>query len=158
MRRISFANRLLFCIAISFLWFASVEPWRNQLHAVLPNEILSDPKLEERARTIGRELRCLQCQNQSIDDSNADIARDLRLLIRRRLVAGDSDEEIRDYVVSRYGEYILFRPRFTPPNYFLWLGPFFLLLLGAIGLFLYVRKAALDTPQTDQSEKKPKKR
>ncbi|WP_144292165.1 cytochrome c-type biogenesis protein [Rhodoligotrophos appendicifer] len=98
--------------------------------AVQPDEVLPDAALEARARTLSAELRCLVCQNQSIDDSDAPLARDLRLMIRERLTAGDSDETIIDYVVSRYGEFVLLRPRFEPATWALWLTPFVLLLAG----------------------------
>ena len=101
--------------------------------AVEPDEILSDPVLESRARTLSAELRCLVCQNQSIDDSNAPLARDLRLLVRERLKAGDKDSEIMDYVVARYGEFVLLRPRFGGATLLLWLSP---LLLLAVGIWL----------------------
>ena len=96
--------------------------------AVEPDEILSDPLLETRARKLSAELRCLVCQNQSIDDSNAPLARDLRLLVRERLKAGDKDDQIIDYVVARYGEFVLLRPRLSAATIVLWLAP--LLLLG----------------------------
>lgn len=101
--------------------------------AVEPDEILKDPALEQRARKLSAELRCLVCQNQSIDDSNAPLARDLRLLVRERLKAGDKDGEIIDYVVARYGEFVLLRPRFSASTVVLWLSP--LLLLG-VGIWL----------------------
>ncbi len=104
--------------------------------AVQPEERLDDPVLEARAREISRELRCVVCAGEVIDESNADIARDLRLLVRERLVAGDTDQEVRDYVVERYGEYVLMRPPFSPRNILLWAGPFALLLLGG-GLAVY---------------------
>ncbi|WP_345900008.1 cytochrome c-type biogenesis protein, partial [Martelella sp. UBA3392] len=103
--------------------------------AVEPDEMLSDPALEARAREISAELRCMVCQNQSIDDSNADLARDLRLLVRDRLAEGDSDDEVIDYVVSRYGEFVLLKPRFSPHTWLLWGAPALLILLGAIGLW-----------------------
>jgi cytochrome c-type biogenesis protein CcmH len=106
--------------------------------AVQPDEILSDPVLESRARALSEGLRCLVCQNQSIDDSNAPLARDLRLLIRERLKAGDSDAQAIDFVVARYGDFVLLRPRFTPETWFLWIGPFALLLVA--GGFLYLRR------------------
>jgi cytochrome c-type biogenesis protein CcmH len=106
--------------------------------AVQPDEILSDPVLESRARALSEGLRCLVCQNQSIDDSNAPLARDLRLLIRERLKAGDSDAQAIDFVVARYGDFVLLRPRFTPETWFLWIGPFALLLVA--GVFLYLRR------------------
>lgn len=110
--------------------------------AVQPDEVLDDPVLEERARDISSGLRCLVCRNESIDESNADLARDLRLLVRERLVAGDSDAEAVAYIVARYGEYVLLRPTFSGSTIALWLaGP--LLLLTGIGLSLgYVRQRA----------------
>ena len=108
--------------------------------AVLPDEMLKDPALEARARALSAHLRCLQCQNQTIDDSNAEIARDLRLLVRERLSEGDSDAEVLAFVTDRYGEFVLFRPPFTWRNAVLWLsGPLFL-LLGAGLAFAYVRR------------------
>lgn len=91
--------------------------------AVEPDEVLADPVLEGRAREISTELRCVVCQNQSIDDSNAGIARDLRLLVRERLVAGDNDKEVVSYIVARYGDFVLLRPPFQPNTLALWLGP-----------------------------------
>ena len=108
--------------------------------AVQPDEILDDPALEERARDISAGLRCLVCRNESIDDSNAELARDLRLLVRERLVAGDSNEEVVQYVVDRYGEYVLLKPLAGGSNLFLWLaGPVMLLLGAGLGL-AYVRR------------------
>ncbi|MBP1850884.1 cytochrome c-type biogenesis protein [Rhizobium halophytocola] len=108
--------------------------------AVNPDEVLSDPKLEHRAREISAQLRCMVCQNQSIDDSNADLARDLRVLVRERLVQGDSDRKVIDYVVSRYGEFVLLKPRFTAKTYILWGAPLVLLLIGAVAMFVYTRR------------------
>lgn len=105
--------------------------------AVQPDEILPDAALEGRARALSAELRCLVCQNQSIDDSNAPLARDLRLLIRERLKAGDSDAQAIDFVVARYGDFVLLRPRFSPQTWLLWIGPFALLFIA--GTFLYLR-------------------
>ncbi len=101
--------------------------------AVQPDEILRDPLLETRARDISRDLRCLVCQNQSIDDSNAELARDLRVIVRERLVGGDSDREVLDYVVARYGDFVLLDPPFKGTTLVLWLGP---ALIGAGGLFV----------------------
>ena len=98
--------------------------------AVQPDEKLSDPVLEARAREISKGLRCLVCQNESIDDSHADLARDLRLLVRERIVAGDSNEEAVQYIVDRYGEFVLLEPRFDAKNAILWLGGPLLLILG----------------------------
>lgn len=110
------------------------------LWAVEPNEILRDPALEARAREISKGLRCLVCRNESIDDSNAGLARDLRVLVRERLVAGDTDTEVLDFVVSRYGEYVLLNPKATGSNLVLWLsGPAMLLVAGWIG-FTFIRK------------------
>ena len=98
--------------------------------AVQPDEILSDPALEARARAISSELRCLVCQNQSIDDSNAPLARDLRLLVRERLKANDTDQQVRDYIVARYGDFVLLKPPFNTETLVLWLTPLFVLLGG----------------------------
>ena len=95
-----------------------------------PDEVLADPALEARARAITQELRCLVCANESIDESHAPLAADLRRLVRERLTQGDSDGEVREFVVARYGDYVLLRPRFDPVTYVLWLGPFLLLALG----------------------------
>lgn len=99
-------------------------------HAVEPDEVLSDSALEARARALSSELRCLVCQNQSIDDSDADLAKDLRLLVRERLVAGDTDEEVLDFVVERYGAFVLLRPPFEFSTLILWLTPFVLAVFG----------------------------
>lgn len=98
--------------------------------AVQPDEVLDDPALEARARDLSAELRCMVCQNQSIDDSDAELARDLRVLVRDRLEAGDSDEEVIAYVVDRYGEFVLLKPRFSYRNALLWGAPVILLLFG----------------------------
>jgi cytochrome c-type biogenesis protein CcmH len=106
--------------------------------AVQPDEVLKDPQMEARARMLGRDLRCLVCQNQSIDDSDADLARDLRVLLRQRLVAGDSDEQAKQYLVDRYGDYVLLKPPFKATTLVLWLGPGALLLCGiwaAVGFY-----------------------
>jgi len=101
--------------------------------AVQPDEMLADPVLEARARAISRDLRCLVCQNQSIDDSDAELARDLRLLLRQRLKAGDSDEQAKQFLVDRYGDYVLLQPPFKATTLVLWLGPPVLLVV-AIGI------------------------
>jgi cytochrome c-type biogenesis protein CcmH len=108
--------------------------------AVLPSEILKDPALEERARDISKGLRCLVCQNQSIDDSDATLARDLRVLVRERLVSGDSNKQVMDYVVSRYGDFVLLNPPFKTGTLVLWIGPFVFLLIGLIALGALFRK------------------
>lgn len=104
--------------------------------AVTPDEILDDPALEERAREISAGLRCLVCQNQSIDDSDAELAKDLRLLVRQRLTEGDSDTQVIDYVVSRYGEFVLLKPRFSAQTLLLWGMPLIVLLTGTAYILL----------------------
>jgi cytochrome c-type biogenesis protein CcmH len=109
-------------------------------HAVQPDEILANSALEARARTLSKELRCMVCQNQSIDDSDAPLARDLRVLVRERLQAGDNDRQVIDYLVARYGEFVLLKPRFSWHTALLWLGPAAILLVGALGLFAAARR------------------
>ena len=136
--------------------------------AVEPDEILKNPQLEARARQLSEELRCMVCQNQSIDDSAAPLARDLRLLVRERLTAGDSNQQVLNYLVARYGEFVLLKPRFELQNLLLWGLPPFALVAGMIALFVTARRrrtvnlrapalsaaeqqrvAALVEPQTD---------
>ncbi|WP_457935833.1 cytochrome c-type biogenesis protein [Mesorhizobium sp. 10J20-29] len=112
------------CVALFSLW----QP--GAVLAVQPGEALSDPALEARARALSTELRCMVCQNQSIDVSDADLARDLRMLVRERLSAGDSDAEVLDYIVSRYGEFVLLKPQLNIRNALLWGTPLILLLVG----------------------------
>lgn len=113
--------------------------------AVNPEEILDDPQLEERARDISAGLRCMVCQNQSIDDSDAELARDLRVLVRDRLVAGDSNEEVVAYVVDRYGEFVLLRPRLSARNAVLWATPIVILLLGGTAAIAFARRQSRST-------------
>jgi cytochrome c-type biogenesis protein CcmH len=108
--------------------------------AVEPGEMLNDPALEARAREISKELRCLVCQNQSIDDSSADLARDLRLIVRQRLTAGDSDDQVLQYVTDRYGDFVLLRPPLKPATLALWLAPPLLLIAGAALSLAYLRR------------------
>jgi cytochrome c-type biogenesis protein CcmH len=108
--------------------------------AVQPDEILKDQALEVRARALSRELRCMVCQNQSIDDSDAPLAHDLRVLVRERLTAGDSDPQVIDFLVARYGEFVLLKPRFAWHNLVLWLTPVAGLIAGAIAMFAAVRR------------------
>jgi cytochrome c-type biogenesis protein CcmH len=112
--------------------------------AVQPDEVLQDPALEARARAISANLRCLVCQNQSIDDSDAPLAKDLRLLVRERLKAGDSDPEIVDFVVARYGEFVLLKPRLSTQTLILWFATpiLFLAALAGVALWLRRRKSA----------------
>lgn len=118
--------------------------------AVEPDEVLDDPVLEQRARELSRGLRCLVCRNESIDESNADLARDLRLLVRERLVAGDSDAEAVDFIVDRYGEYVLLRPTVTGANWLLWAaGPIMLLFAAGLG-YVYLRGRSQAPPVPDE--------
>lgn len=118
--------------------------------AVQPDEVLSDPVLEERARELSKDLRCLVCRNENIDESNAELARDLRILVRERLVEGDSNSEVIDFVVERYGEYVLLRPTTTGANWMLWAaGP--LMMLLALGMAAgYMRGRSRATREADQ--------
>ena len=108
--------------------------------AVNPDEVLPDAAMESRARTLSAELRCMVCQNQSIDDSNADLAKDLRLLVRERIRDGDSDEQVLNYIVSRYGEFVLLKPRFNVRTVMLWGAPVVLILAGGISLLVFARR------------------
>jgi cytochrome c-type biogenesis protein CcmH len=119
--------------------------------AVQPDEILSDPALEARARALSKELRCMVCQNQSIDDSDAPLARDLRVLVRERLVAGDSDRQVIDFLVARYGEFVLLKPRLSWRTALLWLGPPSVLLVGGFMLFAIARRERRRGPATAES-------
>lgn len=120
--------KLLLALSLSIIFAVSA-------FAVEPDEVLDDPVLEERARVISVDLRCLVCQNQSIDGSNADLARDLRVLVRKRLVAGDSNEEVFAYIVSRYGDFVLLKPSFSFKNLLLWITPALVLFIFAFVAF-----------------------
>ncbi|NKM88011.1 cytochrome c-type biogenesis protein CcmH [Rhizobium laguerreae] len=128
MRRLLLAVALLLMAAPAF--------------AVNPDEVLADPALEARARALSAELRCMVCQNQSIDDSNADLAKDLRLLVRERISDGDSDEAVLTYIVSRYGEFVLLKPRVSMKTGLLWGAPLLLILAGGLSLLVFARKRA----------------
>jgi cytochrome c-type biogenesis protein CcmH len=122
--------------------------------AVQPDEVLKDPALEARARDLSAELRCMVCQNQSIDDSDAPLARDLRVLLRERIAAGDSDAEVMDFLVARYGEFILLRPRFNAHTVILWVAPFAVLAIGAGAAFaLYRRRKIGAVEELDADER-----
>jgi len=108
--------------------------------AVEPSERLADPALEARARALSKELRCLVCQNESIDDSNADLAHDLRVLLRQRIKAGDTDQQAIQFLVNRYGDFVLLKPPVEPATYALWFGPPAALVLGALGAFFHIRR------------------
>lgn len=130
--------------------------WAGIAQAVEPGEILSDPVLEDRARSISQGLRCLQCRNESIDESNAGIAKDLRLLVRVRLVEGDSDTEVMDYIVARYGEYVLLRPNGLGINLVLWLAGPALFLIALAGLLAVQRRSKLNALAQGLSEEEEK--
>jgi cytochrome c-type biogenesis protein CcmH len=121
-------SRVILSLAAIALLGAGGSAW-----AIRPDEMLSNPKLESRARNIDKELRCLVCQNESSDDSNADLAHDLRVLVRQRVVAGDSDAQVKQYIVARYGNYVLLKPPFDAETYLLWFGPL-VLLAGGVGV------------------------
>jgi cytochrome c-type biogenesis protein CcmH len=117
--------------------------WSGTAHAVQPDEMLKDPVLEARARVISKELRCLVCQNQSIDDSDADLAHDLRMLVRERLKAGDSNDAVIQYIVQRYGDYVLLKPPVNSETAALWLGPGFFLIIALISAAVFFRRRDL---------------
>jgi cytochrome c-type biogenesis protein CcmH len=121
-------------------------------HAVQPDEMLRDPALEARARTLSGELRCMVCQNQSIDDSDAPLARDIRLLIRDRIAKGDSNEGVRGFLVSRYGDFILLKPPFKLETLLLWAGAPLALLFGALALWRAARRKETATPALSEAE------
>ena len=116
--------------------------WQTSAWAVNPDEVMADPALESRAREISKGLRCLVCQNQSIDDSDADLAKDLRLLVRERLSKGDNDDQVVEFVVSRYGDFVLLKPPFMATTLLLWLGPLLILGLGLVAVFAFFRPQA----------------
>jgi cytochrome c-type biogenesis protein CcmH len=136
-------RRLRICLAA--LWLALVIS--PPAYAVQPDEIMSDPGQESRARELSRELRCMVCQNQSIDDSEAPLARDLRLLVRERIAAGDSDAQVMDFLVARYGEFVLLKPRLKSHTLLLWLLPPFALAGGGLALWLHVRRRTKSPPE-----------
>ena len=128
--------------------------------AVQPDEILDDPVLESRARELSEGIRCLVCQNENIDSSNAELAKDLRILVRERLVAGDSDQQVLDYLVERYGDFVLLNPPLKPQTYLLWFGPAAILLLGGLAVAAYFRRREAGTaaaPAADLSAEEQKR-
>jgi len=145
--------RLLRLLILALTLSSPLAAW-----AVQPDEILSDPVLEARARVLSKELRCMVCQNQSIDDSEAPLAKDLRVLVRERLKAGDSDPQVLDFLVARYGEFVLLNPRFNWHTALLWLGPPAVLLGGALALLAFAwrrRTAKTDSPAAEMSTLTP---
>lgn len=145
MRRLALA--LVACIALALT---------SAAYAVQPDEIMKDPTQEARARALSRELRCMVCQNQSIDDSDAPLARDLRLLVRERIAAGDSDAQVMDFLVARYGQFVLLKPRLGGETLLLWLVPPLVLLGGAVALLISARRRrdTAETALTAEEEKR----
>ena len=137
-------------IAISFMLLMAAFA-ASAACAVQPDEIMSDPAKETRARDLSRELRCMVCQNQSIDDSEAPLARDLRLLVRERIAAGDSNAEVIDFLVARYGEFVLLKPRLEPRTLLLWLLPPLALAGGGLALWIQSRRRSRATAARDPS-------
>ena len=125
-------RRFIFSVIVTFAMAVAA-------FAVEPDEMLKNPALEARARALSQTLRCMVCQNESIDESNAPLARDLRILVRERIRAGDSDAAVHDFLVARYGEFILLEPRFGMRTILLWAAPFLALLAGAIGIMVAMR-------------------
>ncbi len=146
---------LVYAVLAAVALFAAAPAW-----AVDPAEMLPDPTQEARARDIGRNLRCLVCQNQSIDDSDAQLARDLRLLVRERIKSGDSDSAVIDYVVSRYGDFVLLKPPFKGATVVLWLGPAAIAFAALAAGFVFYRRrkagsgAAKPAPLTDAEKRR----
>lgn len=114
--------------------------------AVDPSEMMKDPKLESRAQHLGKELRCLVCQSESIEDSNADLAKDLRVIVRERIGQGETDDQVRKFVVDRYGDYVLLKPPFKATTLVLWVGPFVLFLVGLVAVFGFYRRRGTSAP------------
>ncbi|MTI17042.1 cytochrome c-type biogenesis protein CcmH [Rhodobacteraceae bacterium RKSG542] len=139
-------KKLISALALMVMFAAS-----GPALAVNPDEVLKDPKLEQRARDLSLEIRCVVCQNQSIDDSNADLAKDLRLLVRERLQAGDSDKQVLDYLVDRYGEFVLLKPRIASHTLLLWIGGPLVLLIGGFVIFRNIRKQRSLGPDKEKS-------
>ena len=144
---------------VSIVVFALALAGASPSFAVQPDEILSDSVLETRARTLSGELRCMVCQNQSIDDSDAPLARDLRLLVRERLKAGDSDAQVLDFLTARYGQFVLLKPRFGWDTALLWGAPAGVLLVGGLAIVLALRRrkdlsVPVTTPLTDDETRR----
>jgi cytochrome c-type biogenesis protein CcmH len=140
---------LLLSFIVCFLLIAAASP----AHAVRPDEMLADPALEARAREISRELRCLVCRNQSIDDSDADLAHDLRVLVREHLKSGDSNDQTIGFVRARYGDFVLLRPPFAIGTALLWGGPLLVLLLGAFAVARLYRRRDVPVPPLSAEER-----
>ena len=138
--KFSLQPRVVSRLIAAFLLALSFQLVMAPAYAVNPDEMLKDPQLEARAREISEGLRCLVCQNQSIDDSNAPLARDLRILVRERLSKGDSDKQVKSFLVDRYGEFVLLKPSFSSKNLLLWAFAPFVLIMGIMAIFLFYRR------------------
>jgi cytochrome c-type biogenesis protein CcmH len=142
-----------FFLVLALAWLVILPPSADA--ALRPDELLEDPELEARARALGRELRCVVCQNQSIDDSNADLAQDFRRIVRERVLAGETDEEILRFMVDRYGDFVLLKPPIAAGTIILWAGPFAVLLLGAgIAAATFRRRRATDVAELSPEERR----
>ncbi|WP_065756878.1 cytochrome c-type biogenesis protein [Bradyrhizobium paxllaeri] len=139
---------------LTYVFVAAVMSAAPAAYAVQPDEVMADPAKEARARNLSRELRCMVCQNQSIDDSDAPLARDLRLLVRERIAGGDNDSQVIDFLVARYGEFVLLKPRFTPHTLLLWLLPPLALAGGGLALWFYSRRRSSAGSATDPAQLK----
>ncbi len=147
MKRLILALALLCALPANFL-FCAVPAW-----AVEPDEMLRDPALEARAREVSKGLRCVICQNETIDESHAEIAHDMRILVRERVTAGDSNQQILDYMHSRYGDYVLLQPRFTTATFILWLAPLVILMLGGLAVASRLKRGGHEVaPLTPEEE------
>jgi cytochrome c-type biogenesis protein CcmH len=142
-------DSLRVALAVFFLLVAAAPAW-----AVRPDEMLEDPVLEARAHKVGEELRCLVCRNQSIEDSEADLAHDLRVLVRQRIAAGDTDRQVVDYIHSRYGDFVLLRPPFQWDTALLWAGPVLLVLIGAGMAWRFYRTQPAPAPPLSDDERR----
>ena len=142
-------------LVLGFAVLLAAVTWGGEARAVQPDEILSDAALEKRARGLSAELRCLVCQNQSIDDSDAPLARDLRLLVRERLVAGDTDTEVREFVVARYGEFVLLKPPFSIETLLLWFMPLLALVTAIVILWSSFRAGQTSANEEPAGEATP---
>jgi cytochrome c-type biogenesis protein CcmH len=139
---------------LAFAFAAGLYAAAPAAYAVQPDEVMSDPAKEARARNLSQELRCMVCQNQSIDDSEAPLARDLRILVRERIAAGDSDAQVIDFLVARYGEFVLLKPRLKPDTFLLWLLPPMILAGGGVALWIQGRRRAISAASEDRSRLK----
>ena len=144
-------SRTLAAFVLAFIWLGTLSP---AAFAVMPDEVLADPALEGRARSLSQELRCLVCQNQSIDDSAAPLARDLRIIVRERLSQGDDDRQVIDYLVQRYGSYVLLKPPLNAHTVILWVGPGIILAIAGAVFLAYAsrRSSVLEIRDTPLSE------